>query len=257
MLTRLRHSRPVGLLRYHLYRDVLLTRPRRHACNICGWRGRRFLTYVHKFVLCPKCGSQVRHRLIASALAELPIGRRAPVDGARVLHMSVEYCLGLLLATRARRYVRSELIPIACDARADATCMPFLAGTFDLVVCCDVLEHIPDDRAAIGEIHRLLRPGGTAIVTVPQSDAGIETYEDPQIASAEYRAREYGQPDHVRNYGADFANRLAAPGFVVAPVSAASFGADYVAHHVLRPPVPLAASWGWNDRRVYFAEKRP
>ncbi|HEY3883969.1 MAG TPA: class I SAM-dependent methyltransferase, partial [Vicinamibacterales bacterium] len=180
---------------------------------------------------------------------------RAPVDGARVLHMSIEYSLGLLLANRARRYVRTELIPIACDARADATRMPFLAGTFDLVVCCDVLEHIPDDRAAIGEIHRLLRPGGTAIVTVPQSDAGTETYEDSQIALAECRAREYGQSDHVRNYGADFTGRLAAPGFAVTIVSSASFGADYVAHHVLRPPVPLGAPWGWNDRRVYFAEK--
>ena len=52
MLTKLRHSRPVGLARYHLYRDILLAWPRLHACNICGWRGRRFLTYLHRHVLC-------------------------------------------------------------------------------------------------------------------------------------------------------------------------------------------------------------
>jgi SAM-dependent methyltransferase len=49
----------------------------------------------------------------------------------------------------------------------DATAMPFRNGAFDLVIAAEVLEHIRDDRAAIAEIGRVLRPGGTVAVTVP------------------------------------------------------------------------------------------
>lgn len=51
--------------------------------------------------------------------------------------------------------------------RASGTRLPFRTDTFDAVVASDVLEHIEDDRAAILEIARVLRPGGTAIISVP------------------------------------------------------------------------------------------
>jgi SAM-dependent methyltransferase len=50
----------------------------------------------------------------------------------------------------------------------DALNLPFPDGAFDRVICSEVLEHIPDDRRAMEEIHRVLRPGGTAAVTVPR-----------------------------------------------------------------------------------------
>ena len=255
MLTKLRHSRPVGLARYHLYRDVLLARPRRVACNICGWRGRRFLTYLHKHVLCPQCGAQIRHRLLAAALDLPAVASRLNLDGT-VLHLSPEYCLGLVLRARARRYVRADFAASGCDIRQDATRMAFGSGVADVLISCDMLEHIPDDRRALAEFHRVLRPGGTAILTVPQSDAAAATLEDASIDTPEARAREYGQPDHARNYGADFGDRVRDAGFAVTLVGASAFEPAVVARHVLKPPVPLQASWGWNDRRVYFAERR-
>ena len=175
MLTRLQHSRAVSLARYHLYRDVLLAWPRRHSCNICGWRGRRFLTYLHRFVLCPQCGSQIRHRLIAAALRWHAIRGRTRLDEARVLHVSPEYCLGLILRPRARRYVRADWLTADCDVRQDVTRMPFRDGAFDTLVMCDTLEHIADDRRAMDECRRVLVPGGMAIVTVPQSDDRYDT----------------------------------------------------------------------------------
>jgi len=256
VLTKLRHSRPVGLARYYLYRDILLARPRRHTCNICGWRGRRFLTYLHPFVLCPQCGSQIRHRLIAAALQWHAVRAQTRLDEARVLHVSPEYCLGLILRPRARRYVRADRLPAACDVRQDITRMPFKDGAFDTVVVCDTLEHIADDRRAIGECRRVLVPGGTAILTVPQSDNRHDTYEDPAVATTEARAVRYGQPDHVRNYGADFGDRLAAAGFTVTCVDASAFDPALVTQHVLRPPVTLHEPWGWNDRRIYFGVRR-
>jgi SAM-dependent methyltransferase len=251
--TRVRVSPPVNRLRYHLYRDVLLAAPRRVACNLCGWRGRRFLSHTHKYVLCPQCGSHVRQRLIAAALEHCDRVRRlVRVEGASVLHVSPEYCLGLLFR-RAAEYVRADKWTADCDITVDMTDMRDIpAQRFDILVACDVLEHIQDDGAAIREARRVLRPGGTAILTVPQFDEDRPTLEDPAIVSREDRERVYGQDDHLRNYGSDFGAKLESAGFRVTAVSAADFDPGVVRRHTLRPPVPLAAAYGWNDRRVYF-----
>jgi SAM-dependent methyltransferase len=61
-------------------------------------------------------------------------------------------------------------VPLAARARpvrGDATAMPFGAGSFDRVIAAEVLEHIPRDQRALGEIARVLRPGGMLAVTVP------------------------------------------------------------------------------------------
>ena len=89
--------------------------------------------------------------------------------------------------------------------------MPFADGTFDTLIACDVLEHVGDDRAALRECRRVLRRRGTAILTVPQSDTLEATLEDASVTSEAARAEVYGQPDHLRNYGADFAGRSPPP----------------------------------------------
>jgi SAM-dependent methyltransferase len=52
--------------------------------------------------------------------------------------------------------------------QGDALHLPFPDATFDVVVCSEVLEHIPDDLAAMSELARVLRPGGTMAITVPR-----------------------------------------------------------------------------------------
>ena len=257
VLQRVRVSPPVNKLRYHAYRDVLLAYPKRHACNICGWRGRHFLSYLHRHVLCPQCGSQVRHRLIAAALAPGGPAASLRLQGTTVLHISAEYCLSLIFRPAARKYVRADYATSDCDVRLDMTDMSSIgSASFDIVVACDVLEHIPDDRAALREVHRVLRPGGTAILSVPQFDGDQPTLEDPSLRTAAERERVYGQSDHVRNYGADLADRLLAAGLFPRLVDAGSFPHQTIETHVLQPPVPLSFPFGWNRRRVYFAEKQ-
>ena len=131
--------------------------------------------------------------------------------------------------------------------------MPFRDGVFDTVVVCDTLEHVVDDRGALGECRRVLVPGGVVVATVPQSDHLYDTREGPR--TPDEATAEYGQGDHVRNYGADFGDRLAAAGFAVTCLDASSFSPAMVTRHVLRPPVPLQAAWGWNERRIYFGER--
>jgi SAM-dependent methyltransferase len=52
--------------------------------------------------------------------------------------------------------------------QGDALRLPFADGAFDRVIAAEVLEHIPDDNAAMNELARVLRPGGTMAVTVPR-----------------------------------------------------------------------------------------
>jgi SAM-dependent methyltransferase len=55
----------------------------------------------------------------------------------------------------------------SATTRGDATRLPFPDGSFDRIIAAEVLEHIPDDEAAVRELARVLRPGGTMAVTVP------------------------------------------------------------------------------------------
>jgi SAM-dependent methyltransferase len=83
------------------------------------------------------------------------------------------------------------------------------------VYCSHVLEHVEDDRRAMAELFRILRPGGWAFLSVPIH--GARTIEDPAIALPADRLRAFGQEDHVRIYGNDgaFERRLEHVGFNV------------------------------------------
>ena len=70
----------------------------------------------------------------------------------------VEHSATALAFSRERGYV-VHLAPLED--------LPFAPGTFDLVCATDVLEHIEDDAAALRELHRVARPGGSLLVTVP------------------------------------------------------------------------------------------
>ncbi len=97
---------------------------------------------------------------------------------------------------------------------ADLTACPWPDETFDVVLCSHVLEHIPDDERAMGELHRILRPGGWGIVLVPFTPDRA-TVEDPTVTSPEERRRLFGQEDHVRKYGREYLERLWRAGFEV------------------------------------------
>lgn len=74
------------------------------------------------------------------------------------------------VAAVAAAMAEDEELPALARAsctRGDACRLPFADATFDRVIASEVFEHVPDDRAAFGELARVLRPGGTMAVTVP------------------------------------------------------------------------------------------
>jgi SAM-dependent methyltransferase len=71
--------------------------------------------------------------------------------------------------------------------RADATTLPFAEQSLDLVVAFDILEHIGDDKSASGEMFRVLRPGGVALVAVP---CDMELWSEHDVAVGHVRRYE-------------------------------------------------------------------
>jgi len=187
----------------------------RFECPCCGGRFDRFLTYgviPRPNVLCPQCGSLERHRLLWLYLKNRTNLFDKPL---KLLHMAPEpWFQEQFKQVPGLDYVSADLMAEWAMEKVDITDMPFEDNTFDAILCNHVLEHIPDDRTAMTELLRVLVPGGWAILQVPL-DLSRDTFEDPSITDPQERERLFGQKDHVRMYGKDYADRLRAAGFEV------------------------------------------
>ncbi len=168
--------------------------------------------------VCPRCYSLDRDRLIYLFLQEKTNIFTAKIS---VFHVAPEGCLRALLSSLPNiRYKAGVkyLEGYYYDQKTnliDITNIPFKDDDFDVIICNHVLEHIPDDTKAMHEIYRILKPGGWAILQVPVSKILKETYEDFAITKPEEREEAFGQFDHVRIYGQDYASCLEKIGFRV------------------------------------------
>jgi SAM-dependent methyltransferase len=203
-------------------------------CPLCGHDFDRFRNAWNRpDALCWRCGAHERHRaqwLLFERRPELLAGARS------LLHFSPEWCLRRRLsAIPGLRYVTTDLDPAqAADLRLDVTALDLPDDSFDAVICSPVLEHVPDDRAAMRELHRVTAPGGFTLVMVPLALDRAQTYEDPSITAPDERLRAFLQHDHVRLYAPDIADRLRAAGFAVEIVdTAGELGPDQAARHGL------------------------
>lgn len=167
---------------------------------------------------CPKCKALERHRFLAIVLRDL---RLYIQTAERVLEYAPQPQMRKILRNFVGdgRYVGIDLMDERfLDAKTDACNLPFADDSFDLMVQFHVLEHIPDDGAAIREMVRVLKPGGIALIQVPYRHSQ-PTDEDPS-APPEERIRRFGQIDHIRYYGQDFNDRLRDNGFTVKYITA-------------------------------------
>ena len=114
--------------------------------------------------------------------------------------------------------ITADILPGA-DIIMDIMNIQYPDEYFDIVYCSHVLEHVQDDRQAMREFYRVLKKDGWAILLVPIT--AEKTFEDPSIIDPAERLRVFGQEDHVRRYGPDFADRLLQSGFKVTVSNAA------------------------------------
>ena len=188
------------------------------ACPICGGHFRKFLPYGNQGIdnrLCPKCLSLERHRLIWLFLNRKTDFFSAPL---KVLHIAPEQpFLKRFKNLKNLDYTTADLESPIADVKMDIREMPFDDNSFDSLMCNHVLEHIDNELKATKEIYRVLKPGGWAILQVPLDASLEETYEDFSITSPKDREKHFGQYDHVRLYGRDYAKRLEKSGLKVYP----------------------------------------
>lgn len=184
-------------------------------CPVCGGRFRKFLPYgyniVRENVLCPRCMSLERHRLLW-----LYLKKKTPFFSKKlkVLHIAPEQCFYRRFKNQENLdYLTADLKSPLADIKMDIQYMPLEENRFDVVICNHVLEHVEDDRKALAEILRVLKPGGMAILQVPMDLSMNKTYEDNSITDPKEREKHFRQKDHVRLYGKDYPERVKAAGF--------------------------------------------
>ena len=142
---------------------TLLYRGDRVECPCCRGRFRKFMpagTPPRANAACPRCGSRERHRLLYLFVQERARLLRGQI---RLLHLAPEAALDTLLQRQQGiQYVTADLLDPKVMVRFDLCAIPFSDSTLDAFICSHVLEHVLDDRGAVRELKRVLRPGGWA-----------------------------------------------------------------------------------------------
>lgn len=208
------------------------------SCPCCGWKGRRFYDFIELGYrlpneACPQCDSHARHRAFYLWLSrEYSLQDRSGV----ALVFAAEGALASFWKNAETLKVYRVDIEAGRgkDLLSDLTRLAIATNSVDLLWCHHVLEHIEDDRAAISELLRVLRPvHGELIVSVPMIPGGI---------TEEYGFCDLKQSGHWRIYGDDFADRLTESGFSVRVV-------DY------EPPAADLERYGIASEHFYVCTK--
>lgn len=193
-------------------------------CPICGYKGIDFRPYpqiIHREVECPNCLSHERHRALWLYFKQ---NSHLLTNGNKFLHFAPE--------EQFRPHFEKcdiEYHPVDISDEnwyikeiVDIQDIPYQDDYFDLIYCSHILEHVPDDKKAMNELCRVLKPGGTALILVPINGIAFElpydetkTLEDEKYNTPELREKYYGQFDHLRLYGSDFKDKLIDSGFKI------------------------------------------
>lgn len=214
---------------------------RGRECPVCGTKRRKFLPYGYVVsrdnALCTNCLSLERHRLLWLWLQrESDLFEKRP----RLLHVAPEVCLmrhlrrAYKVGGNAVDYVTADLESPLADLHFDIQLIPLADESFDVIFCNHIMEHVEDDRRAMRELYRVMRRGGWGVILSPVELSRATTFEDDSITDEAERTRIFGQYDHRRVYGRDYADRLRGVGFEVEDLDyAASLSDDERARYAL------------------------
>lgn len=191
-------------------------------CNLCGYKGILWLWRGHdneairnyqiigagrRNCDCFSCGSSDRDRLVYEFLKS----EISDFSCLYFLHVAPERQLNKKLISHGAKMVnidaRKSGYKFAYGSKtitADLTCLPFESESFDWVIANHVLEHIVDEKQALSEINRVLKPQGKAILMVPYSPILPNSIEGEFHWTNVQRFELLGQKDHVRLYSVQF-----------------------------------------------------
>lgn len=219
------------------YFDLLSHWGLKYKCPFCGFHAKDLLPIgisnptIERYQIigaglrnsaCPKCGSSDRERLVYAYLKhELKIFGK---HQARILHIAPEMVI-------AKKFIEHKFTNYICGdfyaegqhadyskdlvKQMDVQNLSFSDGSFDLIICNHVLEHVFDEKKAICELYRVLARDGIAILQVPFSPNLKKTISDPSITDKAILEEKFGQKDHIRLFGTDYKTILESCGFSV------------------------------------------
>jgi len=197
----------------------------------CGVPGNTLKTEETPNSICPLCISKVRQRFLWQFLKSRT-NLFTSNQKLKLLHFAPEVSLSNIFHNIHNiEFISADLSTEVAENQMDITSIPVKNELIDCILCCHVLEHVPDDLKAITELFRILKNGGFLVIQVPTY--GEKTFEDPSVKTDEERLRAYGQKDHVRMYGIDLKKRLEDAGFFVTIYTYFDVNGDYVdrTHH--------------------------
>ena len=175
-------------------------------CILCGWRGDSFDGIAHsESGACPRCHSIGRDRFQYLSL----IQRVPRHDGTRILETSPRLKHAYQRAMRRRAdYFTSDYDQRAHRGkiRLNLEKMELPDRSLDVLMTAHVLEHVADTDAALGEIYRVLQPGGHLLLQVPLLQAVTTPPAKPEF-----------HEDHTPvlwRFGLDLTERLRSHGFM-------------------------------------------
>lgn len=197
-------------------------------------------TCNYKQYACPFCEASDRERLYALFLREYLRGRAderiSIIDFAPAPSLSA-FLQKLIKPNDRISYRTADFFAAGVDDRVDIEHMDIYEDQqFDFFICSHVLEHVTDDRQALGELYRVLKKNGKGILMVPIILSVDEIDEDPAIVDEGERWKRFGQFDHVRLYSKKgFLERARNAGFAVRELAADYFGANTFERNGITP----------------------
>lgn len=194
---------------YLRYFWSLFYRGSNYNCNVCSSNLKKWIVY-HNDKICPCCGSLSRDRRLWQIISTNNLQ-----NSATVLDFSPSRSLYRKWKKQNVNYKATDLSgDFISDNQYDITAIPEKDSSFDLIVCYHVLEHVIEDKKAMQELYRVLKPTGKLLVQTPFKNG--EIYEDFSIVDPKERLIHFDQEDHVRIYSVEgLKNRLSAIGFKV------------------------------------------
>jgi SAM-dependent methyltransferase len=240
-------------IRHHVLFDKITSiayRGKTYTCNCCNRSFRKLkakgIFYKRENAKCPYCGSLERTRVLLFYVrneTELLTEKRS------LLHFAPEAALySTLKNAPALNYIAADINPNYADHVVDIMHINFPDNAFDYIICSHVLAHVPDERKAVREMYRVLKPGGTALIMTLIDRDNPKTTVIGAILDAEKRKEYCAEPDLFRLHGSDFGESLAREGFRVEEIDYTSkLGAEISRTHCL----------GNKDRELIFRCIKP
>jgi SAM-dependent methyltransferase len=242
-------------------RAMEIVRKMRAAVSMCEWKDAR--AWPGR---CPLCGPSIIVQFNASAVGVRCV--RCSASAITMSHVSVlQKEIGSLaglhvyeLSSRGPllRWLRRYAGQVTCseyfdgvDSGAlvngvqcqDVQRMTYGCAVFDVCTSTEVLEHVPDDALAFSELHRVLRPGGRLVFSVPMSSqpttverAKLVNGVVKHLLSPEFhgdRIRGQGRVLAYRNYGKDILSRVEAAGFNDVRLAAPTAQVEWLAQQIV------------------------